>query len=106
MQQFMKAQYAGFKLNETLASNLRFSGLVRIRDIQRRTLHLSDDEIPYWSISDEFGAKFSCFDENLCNKLQIMERYEFKGFIRIGKGGTYLNLTSATVFSGNSYSLA
>lgn len=98
-----KTQYNGFKLDGTLMSRVKFSALVRISEISKRFLERGNDLIPYWSLSDEYGAKFSCFNEELVSKIVIMELYEITGEIKFGKGGTYLNLKTATLFNGGTY---
>jgi len=101
--QFQKSQYAGFKLDGTLMTRLQFSGIMRIADVSQRYLKRGGELIPYWSIADEYGAKLSCWNEELVKRIVTMEIYEVRGDVKIGKGGTFLNLKTLTVFSGNDY---
>lgn len=94
----------GFRRNDTLASNLKFSGHIRIWEIVKSQKFLPDgDTFDYWVIKDEFGARLTCIDEKLANSLVIAERYEVRGEIKIGKGGTFLNLKSANPLNGGNF---
>ena len=100
---FQKTQYNGFKLDGTLMSRLQFSGIIRLTDISQRFFQRGNELIPYWSLSDEYGARLSCWNEELVNSLILMELYEVHGEIKIGKGGTFLNLKRAVVFCGSNF---
>ena len=102
--QILKNQYAGFKLNDTLATNLKFSGVFRVWDVGKRWFDSFDGgENPYWIIRDEYGAKLSCYNEQLATSLVINERYAVEGEIKIGKGATFLNLKKAVVLNGKDF---
>ena len=93
----------GFKINDTLASNLTFSGVIRVWEVSKITKCTVDGDFDYWSIRDEYGARMTCYDERLSGSLLCGERYEVKGEVKIGKGGTYLNLKKAVVMSGKEF---
>ena len=101
MERFLKSQYSGFKLNETLSSNLRFSGVVTLRE--RQKISIPERDVEYYSLKDEFGARFSCWDCKLAESLQLFEKYEVSGEIKISKGATFLNLKRAEIFNGRNY---
>ena len=98
---FQKRQYAGFRLNDSLCTKISWSGVVRIADkakiIKPRP---QEQDVVYWSFKDEFGARFSCFQEKLADSILIGEKYELRGEVKIGKGGTFLNISRADVFDG------
>ena len=104
---FLQSNYAGFKLNDTLATKLSFSGVFRVWSIDKGTRHRADgEETEYWIIKDEFGAKISSFNKKLVETLQINERYAVKGDIKIGKGATFLNLKEADVLHGSDFEVS
>lgn len=104
MLQLVKSQYYGFRLNGTLASNLKFSGTIRCTDIQHRLIrNAGEEDQPYWLICDEFGARMSVFTPALREDICIGERYAVRGDIKIGKGGTYLNLKEITPLNGSNF---
>ena len=100
---FQKKQYNGFGLNDTLLSRISFSGILRCSEIQKRTIFTHNDEIPYWVVRDEFGARLSCFDKHLSERFCPGEVYKVSGEVKIGKGGTFLNLKDAEVFCGRDF---
>lgn len=100
---FQKRQYNGFNLSDTLMSRLNFQGIFRVDDKKSRTLHNPDKDKLYWTICDEFGARVSCFDRRLAESIIIGEVYKVSGEIKIGKGGTFLNLKEAQIFNGSEY---
>ena len=94
---------AGFKYDDTLATRLSFSGVIRLWEkdhVQKDTIQ---GPIEYWSLKDEYGARMTCFDESLAEKLIIGEWVEVYGEIKIGKGGTFLNLKKASPFRGSDF---
>lgn len=94
----------GFRRNDTLASNLKFSGHIRIWEIVKSQKFLPDgDTFDYWVVKDEFGARLTTVDEKLAQSLIIAERYAVSGEIKIGKGGTFLNLKAATPLNGKDF---
>ena len=100
----IKNQYAGFRLDDTLATKLRFSGVFCVWDVGKRWFNSFDGgEVPYWIIRDEYGAKVSCYNEQIASSLVVNERYAVEGDIKIGKGATFLNLKKATVLNGNDF---
>jgi len=100
----LKNQYNGFKLNDTLASNLKFSGIIRVWEVDHcQKDKPNGDILDFWVIKDEFGARLSTFDRHLAEGLHVSERYAVKGEIKIGKGGTYLNLKDAEPMNGSEY---
>lgn len=103
MDRFLKSQYNGFRLDDTLASRLKFSGIVSFSEISERFSKRDGEEVPYWVLKDEFGARFSCFDSRLISGIRIFERCEVRGEIKIGKGGTFLNIKECVTFSGEGY---
>jgi hypothetical protein len=64
-----------------------------------------DEPQPYWTLKDIYGAKISCFSPKLVEGIHTGEKYEVKGEIKIGKGGTYLNLKEAAPFNGADFTL-
>lgn len=101
---FQKQQYNGFGLNDTLMSKIAFSGVVRISEKELTIKPRPDGkELRYWVIRDEFGSRFSCFNEELAEKIVFGEVYIFRGEVKIGKGGTFMNLKSAEVFDGSEF---
>ena len=103
--QFQKKEYNGFTLADTLASKLNFSGIIRLHEKEMRIIPESPSrpEMVYWVLKDEFGARFSCFNKELVERLEFFTPYEVKGEIKIGKGGSYFNLKSANVFLGSEF---
>lgn len=94
----------GFKIDDTLASNLKFSGYIRVWEIVKSQKFLPDgDTFEYWVIKDEFGARLTTVNEILADSLVIAERYEVSGEIKIGKGGTFLNLKAARILNGGNF---
>lgn len=65
--------------------------------------YASDGEFEYWVIKDEYGARLTCHDEKLADFLHIAERYAVTGEIKIGKGGTFLNIKTAEVLNGKDF---
>jgi hypothetical protein len=102
--QFLKSQYAGFRLNDTLASRINFSGIIRCRDIRGRTIHNFDEDIPYWIVIGDMGERMSTFDKRLADSVVPGETYKVKGEVKISKGATFLNLKEATPFNGREFS--
>ena len=101
---FLKSQYAGFRLDDTLATRLKWNGVARVEDVSKITKNPDEpNEFSYYSIRDDNGARLTCFNALLGESLVVGEFYEFSGEIKIGKGGTFLNVKSATPFLGNSY---
>ena len=102
--QFTRNQYNGFKLNGTLASKFRFSGHLRVWEIEHGQKFRFDGEtLDYWILKDEFGARLSLFDKKLADSLVVGERYEIQGEIAIGKGGTFLNVKDASPLNGSDF---
>jgi len=101
---FQKRQYNGFGMSDTLMSRISFSGVVRCAEKDFITKSLPNGhEIRYVTLRDEFGARFSCFSLDLASKIVIGETYTFRGEVKVGKGGTFLNLKSAEVFQPGEY---
>lgn len=101
---FQRQQYGGFRLNDSLCTNLAWQGVVRIADKAKIIKPLPDDrELVFWTFKDEFGARFSCFQEKVANEIVIGEKYVLKGEIKIGKGGTFLNIKTSEVFNGRDF---
>ena len=97
----IRDNYAGFRRNDTLASNLKFSGHIRVWEVSHSQKQLHDGDVyDYWVIKDEFGARMSTNSRKLAESLSINERYVVTGEIKIGKGGTFLNLKDATPLNG------
>ena len=95
---------SGFRKNDTLASNLKFSGYIRVWEISQSQKILHDgDTYEYWVIKDEFGARLTTSNKKLADELVISERYAVSGEIKIGKGGTFLNLKEAVVLNGKNF---
>lgn len=91
----------GFKYDETLASNLKFSGHIRVWEVTFSQKHKADgDLLDSWTIKDEYGARMGTLDRKLAESLVIAERYVVTGEIKIGKGGIFLNLKSAIPLNG------
>lgn len=105
MNTLLKSHYAGFKLDDTLATRLQFSGVLKIAQKQRKVTggDIPEEDKEYWIIKDEFGARVSCFDKMLADSIHTGETYEVRGDIKIAKGGTYLNLKNATLFNGGTF---
>jgi len=103
--QFLKKEYNGFTLGDTLASRLQFSGIVRFHEREQRIIpeNPGRPETIYWVLKDEFGARFSCFNTELVENIEFYVPYEINGDIRIGKGGTYFNLKTAHPFCGTGF---
>ena len=99
----IKKHNQGFLYNDTLGTKLRFSGTIMCWEIDRVTKHLIDQDLEYWVIKDDYGARVSCFDKKLVESLHIAERYVVKGEIKIAKGATFLNLKEAEVLNGNDF---
>ena len=101
---FTQKQYNGFRLNESLASRIRFSGVLRFREIQMRKSILSEEkEQIYWILIDENGARLSCWKEDVVQAIKFYTSYEVRGQVRITKGGTFLNLEEAKEFCPSEY---
>ena len=102
-----RAQYSGMDERGNLLSRLKFSGIVRVWDIQeRKKVNLGEEDTPYWIIKDEYGASFLCWEELLKSSLSIGERYEISGEIKVGKGSVFLILRKATVLNAKDYTVA
>ena len=98
-----RSKYNGFRLDGTLASKLHFTGIIRVWMVDRLEKKLPDKDVVYWSVKDENGARLSTFDESIAKKLTVNERFVVSGDIKIGKGGTFLNIIKAEVFHGSEY---
>jgi len=94
---------AGFLYNDTLATKLKFLGVFCIWEIQRRTTRNDDGDTDYWVLKDEYGARLSCWNKELVDTLHVAEKYVVEGEIKIGKGGTFLNLKKAEVLNGKNF---
>ena len=90
-----RPQYSGMNEKGQLLSRLRFSGIIRVWEIDERWKHEDDGEVPYWIVKDEYGASFLTFEKLLVDSLVVSEKYEVKGEIKIGKGGIYFLLREA-----------
>jgi hypothetical protein len=99
----IKHHRSGFLYNETLATKLKFSGVFGVWEIQERVTKNEEGDSSYWILKDEYGARLSCWNEELIKNLHIAEKYAVEGEIKIGKGGTFLNLKKAEVLSGNNF---
>lgn len=95
----------GFTRSGFLMSNLRFSGIVRIAEkAERKKLGRNgEDDITYYTIKDEFGASFSCFDKGLFDAAVPGESMLVEGKVKISKGSTYLNLQKIDPVKGSTY---
>ena len=98
---FLKNQYNGFRLNDTLASRLWFGGVIRVmeKSLVIRPL-LGEKELEYWIIKDDYGARFGCFNLELADTLCVGEKFQISGEVKIGKGNIYLNLKEASPMNG------
>jgi len=94
---------AGFLYNDTLATKLKFSGVFCVWEIQNRFTRNDDGDTPYWVLKDEYGARLSCWSQELVDRLHVAEKYAVEGEVKIGKGGTFLNLKKAEVLNGNDF---
>lgn len=101
---FQRNQYNGFGVTDTLMSRLNFQGIIRCDEKQLRSIHRPNEEIHYWIIKDDFGARMSCFEETLAETLVTGEIYKVQGEVKIGKGGIFLNLKKAEPFYGSAFS--
>lgn len=99
----IRSTRAGFRYDETLATRLQFSGIIRLWEKDHIQKDTPQGPIEYWALKDEYGARMTCFDETLATSLVIGERYEVRGDIKIGKGGIFLNLKKATPMNGGAY---
>ena len=99
-----RSKYNGFRLDGTLASRFHFTGIIRVWSVVRLEKKEPDKDVVYWTVKDENGARLSTFDESIAKILTINERFAVSGDIRIGKGGTFLNITKAEVMNGRGYS--
>jgi len=99
----IRQQRAGFLYNETLGTKLKFSGHLMVWEKDRVVKYTSDGEFVYWVIKDEYGARLTCHDEKLADFLHVSQRYAVTGEVKIGKGGTFLNLKKAEVLNGNNF---
>lgn len=94
----------GFKYDETLASNLKFSGHIRVWEVTHAQKMLPDGDVfDYWTVKDEYGARLGTIDKKLAESLVIAERYVVEGEVKIGKGGTFLNLKNASPLNGKDF---
>jgi hypothetical protein len=100
---FQKKQYAGFGMNDTLMSKIRFSGIARFSERAHVTKEVQGNEVEYWILKDEFGARVSCFEQTLSESIVLYQPYEISGEVKIGKGGVFLNLKKAEPFNGSAY---
>jgi hypothetical protein len=101
---FLKNQYNGFKMDETLASHIRFSAVFTCWEISFKVKVMADGrEKKIFTIKDDVGARFGCFSERLANSLVIGEKYQGAGEVKIGKGSTFLNLEKAEPMNGSAY---
>ncbi|MGW8324244.1 MAG: hypothetical protein ACWGNI_00980 [Desulfobacterales bacterium] len=94
---------AGFKMDDTLASRINFSGIIRAWEKNHIVKESPEGDIEYWTIKDEYGLRLTCFYEELVSKLVIGERYEISGEVKIGKGATFLNLKKAKIMNGGDF---
>jgi hypothetical protein len=99
----IRQQRAGFLYNETLGTKLKFSGHLMVWEKDKVTKHTADGEFQYWVVKDEYGARLTCHDEKLADFLKVSQRYAVTGEIKIGKGGTFLNLKNAEVLKGGDF---
>lgn len=65
--------------------------------------HASEGDYEYWVIKDEYGARMTCHDKALADSLHVAGRYVVKGEVKIGKGGTFLNLKEAEILNGKDF---
>lgn len=100
---FQKKHYAGFGQCETLMSRIQFSGVMRIDEKAYVRKDIAGEEVEYWVFKDDFGARISCFSEALANSIVVGEVYTITGDVKIGKGGTFLNLKKAEPFLGSAF---
>lgn len=100
----LKSQYNGFKLDDTLASRIRFTAIFRAWDVSFKIVpHPGKEESKIYTIKDEYGARFGCFNEKLAESILVGETYEVRGSVKIGKGGTFLNIEQAEPLNGSAY---
>lgn len=104
MKTFLKNQYNGFRLDDTLASHIKFSAVFTCWEISYKVKILPDGkEKKIFTVKDDVGARFGCFDERLANSLVIGEKYTGQGEVKIGKGSTFLNLEKAEPLNGSAF---
>ena len=104
MRALLKNQYNGFKLDGTLATHIRFSAVFRCWEVSYKVKILADGkERKIYTITDDLGARFGCFDEKLAQSLVTGETYAGSGVVKIGKGSTFLNLEKAEPMDGSAY---
>jgi len=99
----IRQQRAGFLYNETLGTKLKFSGYLMVWEKDKVTKHTAQGDFEYWVIKDEYGARLTCHEEKLAEFLHVSQRYAVTGEVKIGKGGTFLNLKNAEVLNGNDF---
>lgn len=104
MKQFLKNQYNGFRLDGTLASHIHFTAIFVCWEVSYTVKLLpGGKEKKIFTVKDDLGARFGCYDERLANSLVIGEKYEGSGPVKIGKGSTYLNLEKALPLNGSTF---
>lgn len=91
---------SGFLYNDTLGSRFKFTGTPMIWEKEHVVKDKANEQVEYWVIKDEYGARMSCFSRETVEKLVVGERYAVKGEVKIGKGGMFLNLKHAEVLNG------
>lgn len=103
--QYQNKTQNGFNGRGFLLSNLRFSGVVRVREKSERFKREPKDgeEKSYWIIRDEFGALFSVWERDIADKVLPGEQYEFEGEVKISKGSTFLNLKEVRTVYGSEF---
>lgn len=99
----IKQTRAGFRFDETLATRLQFSGIIRFWERSHIKKDTPQGPVEYWALKDEYGARLSCFDDYLAEIIVLGERYMVSGEIKIGKGGTFFNLKRATIMNGHAF---
>lgn len=101
---FIQQIQNGFRRDETLASRITFRAFIWINDKWMVEKPLPDGEKRRtWILKDEFGAKFGVWSEKLAESLVIGEKYVVRGDVKIGKGGTFMNITKASWMHGADY---
>lgn len=102
----MKEQRAannnGFGYDRALASTISFKATVAIAQIDTvRRMTRDGREYTFYSLQDQFGAKFSAKDKKLINRIPLKEPIHLEGSIKVVKGATYMNVESAEHLDGS-----
>lgn len=101
--QITRKLYGGFRLDDTLASRIRFTAIIRVAEIEKIVKPRQSGDIEYWSVKDDNGARFTTWVEEISKTLKVFGVYAVSGDVKIGKGGTFLNITKAEEMRGEEY---